>query len=126
MSGPVAPPGGDLVNRVAPLEARASLRERAGRLPRLPLDARSRADLLLLATGAYSPLSGFMGEADYRRVVTEMRLASGHPWSLPITLAVSGEQRSAVRAGGEAALLEAGGEPLGILEVAEVYPYDRE
>ncbi|MGH7361277.1 MAG: sulfate adenylyltransferase, partial [Candidatus Methylomirabilales bacterium] len=68
MGGAVTPHGGSLVDRVAPPEARAALLERAPHLPALPLDARSRADLILLATGAYSPLSGFMGEADYRRV----------------------------------------------------------
>lgn len=122
----IAPHGGTLVDRVAPPEAREALRERAGRLPGLPLDARSRADLILLATGAYSPLSGFMGEADYRRVVGEMRLATGLPWSLPITLAVSRERGATLRAGREVVLLGEGGEPLGLLEVAEVYPYDRE
>jgi len=126
VGGAIPPHGGFLVDRVAPPEARASLRERAGRLPALPLDARSRADLLLLATGAYSPLTGFMGEADYRNVVAEMRLASGLPWSLPITLAVSRERRTALRAGREVALLDPPGDPLGVLEVAEVYPYDRE
>ena len=126
MGGRIAPHGGALVDRVAPLELRAALEARARRLPAIPLDARSRADLIMLATGAYSPLSGFMGEADYRRVVGEMRLASGLPWSLPITLAVSRERGEVLRAGREVALLDESGEPLGLLEVAEVYPYDRE
>jgi len=126
MGGAVTPHGGSLVDRVAPPEARAALRERVRHLPALPLDARSRADLILLATGAYSPLSGFMGEADYRRVVAEMRLVSGLPWSLPITLAVARERGAGLRAGRAVALLDEGGGPLGLLEVAEVYTYDRE
>ncbi|HEV8663134.1 MAG TPA: sulfate adenylyltransferase [Candidatus Methylomirabilis sp.] len=126
MGREIAPHGGVLVDRVAAAEDRGALRERAGRLAGLPLDARSRADLLLLATGAYSPLTGFMGEADYRRVVGEMRLASGLVWSLPITLAVSRERGEGLRAGEEVALLAEDGEPLALLEVAEVYPYDRE
>ncbi|MGH7408070.1 MAG: sulfate adenylyltransferase, partial [Candidatus Methylomirabilales bacterium] len=126
MGGAVTPHGGFLVDRVAPPEARAALRERVRHLPALPLDARSGADLILLATGAYSPLSGFMGEADYRRVVAEMRLVSGLPWSLPVTLAVPRERGAGLRAGREAALLDEDGGPLGLLEVAEVYTYDRE
>ena len=122
----VAPHGGSLVDRVAPPEARASLHERARRLPAIPLDGRTRADLIMLATGAYSPLSGFMGEADYRRVVGEMRLASGLPWSLPITLATSRERGEVLRAGMEVALHDESGEPLGLLEVAEVFAYDRD
>lgn len=126
MGETIPPHGGALVNRVAPPEAWADLRRRADELPHLRLDARSRADLTLLATGAYSPLTGFMGETAYRRVVEEMRLADGLPWSLPITLSASREQGRALRAGQEVALRDPGGEVQGLLEVAQVFAYDRE
>ena len=54
----------------------------------MTLGAREIADLEMLASGAFSPLTGFMGEADYNRSRDEMRLASGVPWSIPITLGV--------------------------------------
>jgi len=47
------------------------------------VDRRVLSDLRMLGMGAYSPLTGFMGRADYHRVVHEMRLASGLVWPLP-------------------------------------------
>ena len=113
-----APHGGALVNRLpGPDEARAAL-ELAAALPAVTLDQRGVTDLELLATGGYSPLQGFMGLADYQRVLHEMRLADGLPWSLPITLRVSDAKglrdTIALRAPGGAAIV-------GLLEVHDVY-----
>ncbi len=55
----------------------------------ITLDARASADLELLGNGGFAPLTGFMGSADYFRVLSEMRLANGRPWPLPITLRVA-------------------------------------
>src|SRR6266487_694598 len=85
----IPPHGGILVERVLEGEERRAALSRAARLPSLTLDPRGVADLGLLATGAYSPLTGFMTRADYLHVLHDMRLASGLPWSLPITLRVA-------------------------------------
>src|SRR5207302_2040971 len=69
----------DLVNRVIPEDERAAALERAGRLPSLTLDPHTMADLELIATGGYSPLTGFLGSADYQRVIHEMRPADTRP-----------------------------------------------
>jgi sulfate adenylyltransferase len=83
----IGPYGGRLVDLlVADPGARAELDARAARLRSLQLSERSVHDLELLAVGAFSPLRQFMGEADYRRVVAEMRLADGTPWPVPLTL----------------------------------------
>ena len=84
----ISPHGGRLVDRVLRGDALRDARERVGSLKRIALNARTMSDLELLAVGAYSPLEGFMGESDYRTVLNEMRLVSGLPWTLPITLAV--------------------------------------
>jgi len=114
--------GGALVNRVmAGEELRVAL-ELAAALPSLTVDARTVADLELIATGAYSPLTGFMGLADYQRVLHEMRLANGLPWSLPITLRVTDARK--VR---DTVALEApDGSPVGLLEVKEVFTHSKE
>src|SRR5262249_59314027 len=60
-------------------------------LPAIQLDIRQLSDLELIANGALSPLDGFMGRADYERVVAEGRLASGLPWTIPVTLSARAE-----------------------------------
>jgi sulfate adenylyltransferase len=111
----IAPHGGTLVDRTGErpddLEA----------LERIPLTPRELSDLDLIASGALSPLEGFMGRADYERVVEDMHLVSGLPWSLPVCLAVDDAP-----AGDRVALTDEGGAPVAVLEVAEVFPYDKE
>lgn len=67
-----------------------------------------------------------MGRADYQRVVKEMRLASGLPWSLPITLGVEPEQAEQLREGQEVALIDSYGEAAAVLQVQEIYSSDKE
>jgi sulfate adenylyltransferase len=74
----VPPHGGTLVDR------RGDPPSDLERLERIELSARERSDVELLACGALSPLTGFMGRDDYDRVLDEMRLANGLPWALPV------------------------------------------
>src|SRR5712691_12153976 len=120
----VLPHGGRLVDRILRGDALADARERAASLKRISLNARMMSDLELLAVGAYSPLGGFMGEADYRAVLREMRLANGLPWTLPITLAVRRAAADQLREGEDVALVTPWEEPLGILHLEARFPYD--
>ena len=123
MSALVEPHGGVLVDRfVAPSET-AAFRERAQLLPRIDLDAREIADLEMIATGASSPLTGFLKFADYESVITRMRLSDGVVWPLPVTLSVAEESCSTLVPGTEAALF-GGGRLWGTIEVSEIF--DRE
>jgi len=118
--------GGELVDLKAPASERATLAARAAKLPTVTLNARDLADLEMLASGAFSPLTGFMGEADYIRSRDEMRLASGVPWSIPITLGVDEATAKSLKAGIEIALATEDGKRLAILKLAEVYKVDRQ
>jgi sulfate adenylyltransferase len=111
----VAPHGGTLVDRTG--ERPDDLES----LETVTLTSREVSDLDMLASGALSPLEGFMGKDDYERVVEEMRLANGLPWALPVCLAVEKSPD-----GDRVALADEDGRLLALLEVEETYEYDRE
>jgi sulfate adenylyltransferase len=113
--GLISPHGGQLVDRIG--ERPDDLE----RLELLTLTSRELSDLDMLASGALSPLEGFMGRDDYVRVVEEMRLAGGLPWALPVCLAVDVAPR-----GDRVALADQSGRPLAVLEVEEAFEYDKE
>ena len=119
----ISPHGGALVNREVAGPERERLIAAAPTLPALRLGPRAVSDLELIATGAYSPLEGFLGEADYISVRDGMRLASGAAWSLPITLSVTKREADALRVGADVALYE-GEHLLGALHLAEKYRRD--
>lgn len=122
----VAPHGGELVDRFLRGDARDRLLERMSPMPRLRLDAREASDLEMLATGAFSPLAGFMTRHDYFRVVRERRLESGLVWSIPITLAVSRDHAEGLALGEEVALESPDGRLVGVLELDDRWVPDKE
>ncbi len=122
----VAPHGGGQLKPLlsSPGESADHL-ARAGTLHQVPMTSRETSDLLMLGMGAYTPLDGFMGEADWRSVSTDMKLAEGIFWPIPITLSASSELAGGIAVGDEVALTEgAGGAILGILSVTEKYEPD--
>jgi sulfate adenylyltransferase len=124
--GTIAPHGGTLVNRYVSIEQEKELRAKAGELPHISLNERQISDLELIAIGAVSPLTGFMGKADYDHVVNEMRLANGLPWSIPVTLAVTTEQAESLTPSSQAALTDESGTLLAVLTVSETFTPDKQ
>lgn len=120
------PHGGKMISRYLGAAAAESLRERVADLPSLALDPVAMADLEMLAIGAYSPLTGFMGAEDYERVLEEMRLAPGHVWPVPITLSARKEEARKLGAGQEVALRDQRGRLRGTMQVAGVFPWSPE
>ena len=123
-SGLPLPHGGVLTVRLAEPARAAQLEAEARGLEQIELDAWALSDLELLAVGALSPLTGFLGEADLLSVRDRMRLGDGTVWSLPVILPVAAEQARGLKPGQRLALA-AGGELLAVLTVAETYAYDR-
>lgn len=119
------PYGGTLVNLLVDGDEQQQLQAEAVRLPVVRLDSRSLSDLELLAVGGYSPLQGFMTEAEYRSVVDRMVLPNGLPWSIPITLALPEESAESLVPGSRLTLADASGDPLAILDVEDVFRRDK-
>ena len=110
----ISPHGGRLVDRVG--ERPEDLHE----LPLVTLTSRELSDLDMIASGALSPLEGFMGANDYESVLESMHLAAGLPWALPVCLAVDGPPQS-----DRVALADEAGRPLAVLEVEGAFDYDK-
>lgn len=121
----ITPHGGTLINRIATSQQQAEFLDKAEYLPRVQLDERAVSDLDLIAIGGFSPLTGFMEQADYDRVVNEMHLANGLPWSIPITLSVSAEVAEPLKEGTLVRLDNPQGRFIGVLQLTQKYPYDK-
>ncbi|MBN1354785.1 sulfate adenylyltransferase [bacterium] len=118
--------GGKLVNRILTGQQRQVLLDRIPGLKRLVLNRREIADLEMLATGAFSPLDGYVSSKDYESILHSMHLTNGLPWTIPITVSVGAEHKAKVREGEDLALHDLAGKCLGILELEEIYPYDKQ
>lgn len=119
----IEPYGGKLVDLLVKPEEVEVLKAHATHLPSLQISERSLCDLELLATGAFSPLDRFMGKEDYQRVLDEMRLTSGHIFSIPITLPVE-PGTPGIELDKEIALRNSKNELLAVMNVEEIYEWD--
>lgn len=124
-SDSIAPHGGQLINRIVTPEQHQEFLEKADFLPVVHLDERAFSDLELIAIGGFSPLTGFMEEADYLSVVNDMRLTNGLPWSIPITLPVSEEVAAPLKEGSLIRLDDPTGRFVGVLQLTQKYRYDK-
>lgn len=118
----IEPYGGALVSLFVPEAELAEARAYASTLPSLQVSPRIVCDLEMLATGAFSPLDRFMNEADFRHVLSDMRLANGMVFPMPVTLPVRPEDN--IRVGADIALRDSMNDLLAIMSVEEVYAWD--
>lgn len=121
----IAPHGGKLVKRIATHDQLLEFSEKAEFLPRVRLDNRAKSDLEMIAIGAFSPLTGFMEQADYDSVVENMRLANGLPWSVPVTLSVTQAEAEPLKEGCLVRLDDPQGRFIGVLQLTQKYRYDK-
>jgi len=118
--------GGDLVELFADPARAAELRAESADWPSWDLTPRQLCDLELMMNGGFSPLPGFMGQADHESVCSSMRLADGTLWPIPITLDLPAELAGTLDAGSRLALRDPEGVMLAALEVEGLYQPDRE
>ncbi len=124
----ITPHGGELVSRVVTGEKADALRKQAESLPVIELSQKQSCDLEMIGIGAFSPLTGFMGKADFESVCKNMKLASGDIWPIPILLAV--DKADAPKVGDRVALVAnapSTGEKViqAVMTVEEVFDHDK-
>jgi len=119
-----APHGGELKNLLAAGHEQQALKQHSTSLPSWDLQPRQMCDLEMLLCGAFSPLEGFLGQADYERVCAEMRLADGTLWPMPVNLDVSEAFASGIEPGDDIALRDPEGVVLAVLEVSDKWQPD--
>ena len=129
-SYPQQPHGGKLVDRVLRGKEREDALERAKNLPMIMVDMEAVITLEMIATGVLSPNEGFMNEDDYKSVLSEGRLKNGLIWPVPLSFAPVGERNQqlikSLSIGEEVVLIDEEKEPIAILEVEDIFDYDRD
>ncbi|TXL65689.1 sulfate adenylyltransferase [Cerasibacillus terrae] len=127
---PQQPHGGKLVNRVVTGKKLEEERFRAKQLPMIMIDLEAVITLEMIATGVLSPNEGFMNEADYNSVLEKGRLANGVIWPVPLSFAPIGDRNKTVvqslSAGDEVALVDETKEPIAILNIEDIFEYDKQ
>jgi sulfate adenylyltransferase len=121
IKGMIKPHGGTLVNRVVS-DPPSGLANAAA----VTLTERQICDLEMISIGAFSPLTGFIGQADYDAVCDSMHLANGTPWPIPITCAVDRSVADPININDTVALKNAAGKIVAAMTVSEKYPHDKE
>lgn len=124
------PHGGHLVSRSLPPASRARRLDDAAEMPALQPFVDQVFDAEKIGIGAYSPLEGFMGSAEFESVLERGRLPNGLVWPIPILLPDTGERNraaaAALRPGDEVALLDAAERPFAVLHLEEKFRYDKD
>jgi sulfate adenylyltransferase len=104
-------------------ERLAEERQRAHTLPQLRVTSREKGDLIMLGIGGFTPLEGFMTQADWKGVCDEMRTTAGLFWPIPITLSTADDS---IKVGSDVALTDPDdGSVLAVMKVTEKYRIDK-
>lgn len=122
----IAPHGGTLINRMVEGDEREAIIKRIEAAPKVTLSDVSLSDVVLIARGVVSPLTGFLGSEDYKSVVHDMHLSNGVPFTIPICLPVDSDFADTLDVGQDVGLVAQDGTLIALLELSEKYTYDKE
>ncbi|NIU84318.1 MAG: sulfate adenylyltransferase [Candidatus Thorarchaeota archaeon] len=128
MTGPPKPHGGRLVNRVLTDKRSEEMLKEANEMPKIEVDKGTILDVDKVAIGAFSPLEGFMKKGDLESVISNSRLASGLPWTIPIILAPKGIENEKILGTikqGDDIVLSCAGKPTAILHLEEKFKFEK-
>ncbi|MEK6256146.1 MAG: bifunctional sulfate adenylyltransferase/adenylylsulfate kinase, partial [Chloroflexota bacterium] len=118
----ISPYGGKLVDLSLTAEERQEWLDKASHLPSIQISRRALHDLEMIATGAFSPLTRFMGKADYESVLKDMRLADGTLFPIPITLTV--DKDSIPENAKQIVLRDSRNNLIAVMELEEIFSWD--
>ncbi|MDY6777642.1 MAG: sulfate adenylyltransferase, partial [Candidatus Nanohaloarchaea archaeon] len=122
----IAPHGGRLVDRTVSDRKRERLLNEASELPSIQIDQPLVKDLQNIADGRYSPLTGFLNQNNFRKVVRDKTLEDGTVWTVPITLDIDDDKAEELEEGEQAAIQGPGGNALAVIDVEQIYSYDKQ
>lgn len=122
----IQPHGNDLVDRVVTPERSEELQSRFDKFSTVKLDRDLLYDFANLAQGVYSPLDGFMSRRDFQKVINDLTLESGVPWSLPIVLDITAELANEIEPNERIGILRPDETPVGVLDVNSIYRYSED
>jgi sulfate adenylyltransferase len=122
----IGPHGGEPVDLLVDSERAVILKKLSINIPDITLSERQLCDFELLATGAFSPLKGFMRRPDYESVLDRMRLQDNTLWPFPICLDISEKTARSLEVGQSVAIRDPEGFLLGLLNVEDIWPVDKE
>lgn len=127
---PQQPHGGKLVDKIVTGKALEDALVRAEQLPKIMIDLEAVITIEMIATGVLSPNEGFMNEVDYKSVLTKGRLANGLVWPVPLSFAPIGKRNEQIvktlSVGDEVALVNEDNQPVAILQLNDIFSYDKE
>jgi sulfate adenylyltransferase len=122
----IPPHGGELKPLLLKGETLKEALAKAKTLQKIRMTTRERDDLIMMGIGAFSPLDGFMGKADWKGVCLEMKMANGTFWPIPITLSVTKEVAKTLKEGKEVTLIDKKNDELmGLMAIEEKYKIDK-
>ena len=120
----ISPHGSDTL-KVLLLEGKekeAELKKAEG-LPKVVMTTRETGDLIMLGIGGFTPLEGFMGEADWKGVCADMKMVNAIFWPIPVTLS----HEAKFDAGTEICLISGEtNEIMGTMKISECYKIDKD
>lgn len=116
------PHGGKLIDRIH----KSSDFFRLGSYPLLEVRREIIMDMEHIALGIFSPLEGFMNQAELHSVLSDYRLPDGTIWPLPILLQVTREEADRFKEGQSIGLTmrNANNDIYGTLKIEEIYTSD--
>jgi len=120
------PHGGKLVKKVLKGKRREAILSAVNEMPQIVRPSWFLVDAVNIGYGVFSPLEGFMTSDDFHSVLYDMRLSNDLPWTIPIVLDVSGEERSTFSEGDDIILSTNNGLPIAIMAIEEIYRYNKE